>query len=116
MAKARTDVSGIRIEQQNWFVSFRVFVLSRFRDSARAMGVPVVLLLMERSGSAQHLDPTAWGGDRVGQAVPAFTSGDECLFCHRMDVGPGWAKNRHGQTVRIADGEFESLKALGELP
>jgi len=32
--------------------------------------------------------------------VPEFVHGDECLFCHRNDIGPQWRKNRHGITVR----------------
>lgn len=64
----------------------------------------------------QQLDPAAWGGDYVGKPVPQFMSGDECLFCHRMDVGPGWAANRHGQTVRTADPDAVGLVALAKSP
>jgi predicted CXXCH cytochrome family protein len=32
--------------------------------------------------------------------IPEFVHGDECLFCHRNDIGPGWRKNAHGTTVR----------------
>jgi predicted CXXCH cytochrome family protein len=46
------------------------------------------------------LDPAAWGSSHVGQPVPDFVHGDECLFCHRNDIGPGWQKNAHGITVR----------------
>ena len=36
------------------------------------------------------LDPAAWGSDHVGQPVPEYVDGNECLFCHRNDVGsPG---------------------------
>ena len=44
--------------------------------------------------------PEAWGSDHVGQPVPEFVSGDECLFCHRSDVGPSWPRNRHNRTLR----------------
>jgi predicted CXXCH cytochrome family protein len=54
----------------------------------------------------KKLDPAAWGGDHVGKPFPEFTSGDECLFCHRMDIGPTWKDNRHGQTIRAKDGQF----------
>src|SRR5438105_544085 len=60
-----------------------------------------------------QIDPAAWGSDHIGRALPEFTSGDECLFCHR-DVGPAWPKNRHGQTIRAANRESDSLKALGQ--
>lgn len=45
------------------------------------------------------------------QRIPEFVHGDECLFCHRNDIGPGWQKNSHGITVRqIEDApEFQNL-------
>src|SRR5262245_32450437 len=45
-------------------------------------------------------DPAAWGSNHVGKPVPEFVHGDECLFCHRNDIGPGWQKNAHGLTIR----------------
>src|SRR3954470_15723596 len=73
------------------------------------------LLLAARPTVAPTLDPAAWGTDHVGQPLPNFTSGDECLFCHR-DVGPGWPTNRHGQTIRTADPQSPALSALSESP
>jgi hypothetical protein len=70
------------------------------------------ILLAQQS---MPLDLAAWGSDHVGKPVPEFTSGDECLFCHR-DVGPGWPTNRHGQTVRTANMEAEGLAALTRVP
>ena len=32
--------------------------------------------------------------------VPEFVHGDECLFCHRNDIGPSWQKNAHGLALR----------------
>src|SRR5262245_42563825 len=78
--------------------------------------VPLLAVIVLATITQPRLDPAAWGSDHVGQAVPAFTSGDEWLFCHRMDVGPGWTGNRHGQTVRTIDADSESLKALVNLP
>jgi predicted CXXCH cytochrome family protein len=71
------------------------------------------IVLAARLTVAQNLDPAAWGTDHVGQPVPEFTSGDECLFCHR-DVGPNWPVNRHGQTIREANRQSDALKALGQ--
>ena len=45
-------------------------------------------------------DPAAWGGNHAGKPIPEFVHGDECLFCHRNEIGPGWQKNAHGITVR----------------
>jgi predicted CXXCH cytochrome family protein len=48
-------------------------------------------------------DPAAWGSNHVGKPVPEYLSGDECLFCHRNDIGPLWSKSSHGATVRPRD-------------
>jgi len=32
--------------------------------------------------------------------IPNFVSGDECLFCHRENIGGKWQTNRHGITLR----------------
>jgi len=82
---------------------------------AASIGVAALLALVARNTSAQALDPAAWGSDHVGQPLPNFTSGDECLFCHR-DVGPGWPTNRHGQTIRAADPSLPALSTLLEGP
>ena len=49
------------------------------------------------------LDPAAWGASHAGKPVPDFVHGDECLFCHRNDIGPGWQKNAHGITIRQSE-------------
>jgi hypothetical protein len=58
------------------------------------------------------LDPAAWGNDHVGKPVPEFVTGDECLFCHRKDVGASWNENRHQRTVREISREPAMLDAL----
>jgi hypothetical protein len=72
------------------------------------------LCLCGESDSPKKLDPAAWGGDHVGKPVPEFTGGDECLFCHRMDVGPTWGKNRHNLTLRPGDGEGRFVLGHGQ--
>jgi hypothetical protein len=42
-------------------------------------------------------------------AVPEFIAGDQCLFCHRNDIGPSWQKNRHNLTVQPKDGSNEEF-------
>jgi hypothetical protein len=56
-------------------------------------------------------DPVAWGGNHVGKPLPDYLRGDECLFCHRDDIGPAWPKNPHGITVRNRD-DAPELNAL----
>jgi predicted CXXCH cytochrome family protein len=77
--------------------------------------VVAFLMVLAQIASAQPLDPAGWGDDHVGKAVPNFTSGDECLFCHR-DVGPGWPTNRHGQTVRAVEADSPLFKGLSSSP
>lgn len=45
-------------------------------------------------------------------AHPEFVAGDQCLFCHRNDIGPAWGKNRHNLTVTAKEGSTE-LFTLG---
>lgn len=61
---------------------------------------------------SRKVDPAAWGSDHVGKPIPDYVTGDECLFCHRMDVGPGFAGNRHNQTIRPIDEGLDALEAL----
>ncbi len=45
---------------------------------------------------------------------PEFIAGDQCLFCHRNDIGPSWSKNPHNLTVRMKPGsETEYLLGAG---
>jgi hypothetical protein len=43
------------------------------------------------------------GKDHVGLPLPEYTTGEECLFCHRNDVGPSWLQTSHAWTTRPAD-------------
>ena len=56
-----------------------------------------------------ELDPAAWGSDHAGKAVSESLSGDECLFCHRVKIGPEWPQNRHQSTIRRIDPEARAL-------
>ena len=58
------------------------------------------------------LDPAAWGGNHVGKPMPEYVHGDECLFCHRSDIGNGWQKNAHALTVRQAEDAPELREVL----
>jgi hypothetical protein len=59
----------------------------------------------------QKLDPAAWGANHVGQPVPEYLHGDECLFCHRHTIGATWQQNAHGTNVR----QLEDAPALAAL-
>jgi hypothetical protein len=38
--------------------------------------------------------------DHVGKPLPEYVTGDECLFCHRVQVADTWQQNPHARTVR----------------
>jgi predicted CXXCH cytochrome family protein len=82
----------------------------RGRDRPRSSGT------QQKAPQAPPLDPAAWGSDHVGGHVPEYLTGDECLFCHRLDIGPGFAGNRHNLTIRPIDEGPEALKALKQTP
>src|SRR5882724_9033187 len=44
--------------------------------------------------------------------IPEFVSGDECLFCHRNNIGAAWQKNRHGITLRERSDATELVAKL----
>src|SRR5262249_35954729 len=58
------------------------------------------------------VDPKAWGGNHVGKPMLDFVHGDECLFCHRNDIGPTWQTNAHGVTVRQREDAADLTKML----
>ena len=63
----------------------------------------------------KRLDPAAWGSDHAGKAVPEYTTGDECLFCHR-ETGKTWGANRHHLTIRSLNPESPAAAALRRPP
>jgi hypothetical protein len=79
-----------------------------------ALLAPLVLALQEQP--RKELDPTAWGSDHVGKPLPEYTTGEECLFCHREGVGTSWGDNRHNLTMRPASPDEPALAALRQRP
>ena len=78
-------------------------------------------LLLVTLAAVQNRDPKAWGSNHVGKPVPEYVQGDECLFCHRNDIGPTWQKNSHLLTVRERESAPEVAAQLkstsqGRLP
>src|SRR5215475_13364922 len=84
---------------------------NRRHATAAALCTLALGAMASRSERPKRLDPAAWGSDHVGKPVPEYTTGDECLFCHREKVGAGWGANRHNLTIRPAD-EAAALEAL----
>lgn len=53
-----------------------------------------------RLAPAVLLAATLAAQDHVGQPLPEYVTGDECLFCHRVQVADTWQQNPHARTVR----------------
>jgi len=78
------------------------------RKLAAALLCAVILPALPQKTS----DPAAWGSSHAGKPVPEYITGDECLFCHRNDIGANWARNRHGTTVRQREDAPELVARL----
>ncbi|MBM3810555.1 MAG: hypothetical protein FJW20_02850 [Acidimicrobiia bacterium] len=59
--------------------------------------IPLLLLFFQQP----------WGTTHAGKPVPQFTDGEECLFCHRNEIGAAWQMNAHGITVNEKAGTEE---------
>lgn len=70
----------------------------------------------QAADSQKTVDPSAWGSNHVGKPVPEFVQGDECLFCHRNDIGPGWQTNAHGITLRQREDAPSLARVLKDQP
>jgi hypothetical protein len=73
---------------------------------------PLMAAGLTAADAPKRLDPAAWGSDHVGQPIPGYMTGDECLFCHRDKIGTTWGGNRHNLTIRPFD---ETAPARTEL-
>ncbi|MFO0946151.1 MAG: cytochrome c3 family protein [Planctomycetota bacterium] len=70
-----------------------------------------------RHAFAADKEPADWGSDHVGEPLPEYITGDECLFCHRATIGNAWSNNRHQRTIRdFADDPRwnDELEAAGD--
>jgi hypothetical protein len=84
-----------------------------------ALGVVALGAMSSRlvsSDEPKRRDPAAWGSDHVGQPVPEYTTGDECLFCHRKKIGATWSANRHNLTIHPLDPDSPAGLALKQPP
>ena len=62
------------------------------------------------------VDPAAWGSNHIGKPIPEYMHGDECLFCHRNDVGGTWQDNAHGVTIRQKEDAADLRKLMEKQP
>jgi predicted CXXCH cytochrome family protein len=52
----------------------------------------------------------------MGAQAQEFVHGDECLFCHRRDIGLTWQKNSHGVTMRQREDAPDLIALLQNEP
>lgn len=77
-------------------------------------GLLATVTSAQPADSSSTRDLKAWGKDYAGQELPMYVTGDECLFCHRKEIGQQWQNNRHQLTMRrIADDKM-ALDILGQ--
>ena len=88
-------------------------------NSPRNTGIVAVIAslaaaIVIASTSAQDRtpDPGAWGSDHVNKPLPMYTTGEECLFCHREKVGNTLSTEAHAQTMRVVQAVSPTLRAL----
>jgi hypothetical protein len=72
-------------------------------------------LARDQDSTDKKIDPATWGSDHVGKPVPEYLTGDECLFCHRANVGPGWSANRHNLTMHSLEPDAPRMAELKKL-
>lgn len=70
----------------------------------------------QKQTEQKQLDPKAWGSNHVGKPIPEYVHGDECLFCHRNDIGSTWQNNAHGVAVRQHEDAPDLTKMLASQP
>jgi hypothetical protein len=70
----------------------------------------------DKNAAAAQPNGTSEWGDHVGSPLPEYTTGEECLFCHRDDWGNRWARNFHHRTVRSVEGDSAAMQALAADP
>jgi hypothetical protein len=71
------------------------------------MRTTLLILLLAAAAAAQKVPPKPY---------PDFIHGDECLFCHRNDVGETWQQNAHTITMRQKEDSPEFVKMVTAQP
>ncbi|MEK7795474.1 MAG: hypothetical protein AAB353_13135 [Candidatus Hydrogenedentota bacterium] len=86
--------------------------------AAAALGATGFLLAESKKPIGPPAEPqiqlslTEWGSDHVGKPIPEYTTGEECLFCHRDKVGPLWPDNRHNHAMFMASADDAGIVAM----
>lgn len=87
------------------------------RNGLRPLALAGWLAFVVSLSPAETLDPAAWGEDHIGKDLPLYATGEECLFCHRQDIGNHLHKDPHAQTLRfVFEGESPATELAEALP
>jgi predicted CXXCH cytochrome family protein len=115
--KREREISEISETREKFPALSRVSLISRVSRSLFVFATMTALFAFAQNKDSQKLlDPKAWGGNHIGKPIPEYVHGDECLFCHRNDVGVTWQKNSHGVTVRQGEDAPELTKLVDARP
>lgn len=74
--------------------------------------VPSGLTAQERASGRVLQHPAAWGDIHVGEDLPPYEDGSECLFCHRADIAASWKSDPHRQSVRDLDPDSPLVRSV----
>ena len=85
-------------------------VLAMVASAVSASGQPAGSGQPEPSGGLEH--PACWGDNHVGEELPPYVSGTECLFCHRSDIASTWPDNAHQRSVRQVDPDSQPVSEV----
>ena len=97
---------------------FRLFIglgdhsLRRIKAISGSFFVAIWALFVSAQDDSAPLDPSAWGADHVGKPIPMYMTGDECLFCHRTDVGATLQSEPHNASMRVVETASPTMKKL----
>lgn len=83
--------------QGNTGLSERARRLRALPRLARYVSSSLLLILLSLPLSAQR------------EKLPEFVHGEDCLFCHRNNIGQTWQKNSHGTTLRQKEGSTDEF-------
>lgn len=95
---------------------FHLLSLKKIKLLLISVVIVFVVASLAASGQQKPVDPAAWGSNHIGKPLPEYVHGDECLFCHRNDIGQTWQKNAHGVTIRQREDAPELRTLLESQP
>lgn len=91
-------------------------MIAHLKLIATVLATVLFLVTQDKTSAGSIQDPASWGGDHIGKPVPDFVHGDECLFCHRNNIGATWQQNAHALTIRQREDAPELVPLIKNHP